>query len=96
MLHFFNDIVNDAESTQKLIIMSIIASLKSEPTCKLIHKIPGSRLFISRLPGLFKKRMLNGLGKHRNSTSVLVALPGNLDIKRLSHGILFVLSKEQV
>ena len=29
----------------------IIASLKSEPTCKLINRIPSSRLLISSLPG---------------------------------------------
>ena len=34
-LHFLNDVVNDIEST----LNSIIATLKSESTCKLINRI---------------------------------------------------------
>ena len=49
---FFNDVANDAESTQKSIITSIIANLKSEITCELINRIPGKRLLISSLPDL--------------------------------------------
>ena len=30
----------------------IMASLKSEPACKLINRIPGLRLLMSSLPGL--------------------------------------------
>ena len=38
-------------SMTKLDNDSIIASLISESTCKLINRIPGSRLLISSLPG---------------------------------------------
>ena len=48
-LHFLNDVANDAESTQKLKNYVIIDSLKSESVGKLISRIPGSRLLISRL-----------------------------------------------
>ena len=50
-LQFLNDIVKDAESTQKIDHYVIFASLKSESTCKLINRIPGLRLLISSLPG---------------------------------------------
>ena len=51
-LHFLNDVVNDIESTRNSIMNDVvIASLKSESTCKLINRIPGSRLLISSLPG---------------------------------------------
>ena len=43
-----NDVDNDAESTQKLKNYVIIASLKSETMGKLINRILGSRLLISR------------------------------------------------
>ena len=33
---FLNDVANDAESTQNSINTPVVASLKSEPTCKLI------------------------------------------------------------
>ena len=36
MLYFSNDVVNDIESTQKVYKYVIIASLNSEPACKLI------------------------------------------------------------
>ena len=55
---------------------AIIASLKSESTCKLINRIPGLDLFISSIT--------------RDSTSILEALPGKLDIKRHSPSILAV------
>ena len=55
-LPFLNDVVNDAESTQK---SKIIVSLKSESVEKLINRIPGLRLLISSLPG-------SALGKHRD------------------------------
>ena len=48
-LHFLYDVANDAESTQKSIIASIIASLKSEPTCKLINRIPGYQVYQASL-----------------------------------------------
>ena len=54
-IYSLNDVANDAESTQKSIITSIIASLKSEPTCKLINRIPGYQVYQARL----QERMLN-------------------------------------
>ena len=42
--YFLNNVANDGELTQKSIITSIIASLMSELTCKLIKRIPGLRL----------------------------------------------------
>ena len=63
-----------------------IASLKSESTCKLINRIPGSRLLITGLPGSGLRRHDESLVKPR----VLEALPGKLDIKRHSHSILYV------
>ena len=35
----------------KIVNYAMIASLKSEPTCKLITRIPGSCLLISSIPG---------------------------------------------
>ena len=49
---------------------------------KLINRIPGSCLLISRVPGSASLAM---------STSVLKALPDKLDIKRHSPSILFLL-----
>ena len=46
----------------------IIASLKSKPTCKLINRIPGSRLLISRLPGSALRMHVELLSKPRDST----------------------------
>ena len=59
-LHFLNDVAHDAKSTQKYVI---IASLKSETMGKLINRIPGSRLFISSLPGLAFRTHIESLGK---------------------------------
>ena len=50
-LHLFSDVVSDAELTKKIDDYVIIASMKSEPTCKLINLIPGLHLFTSSLPG---------------------------------------------
>ena len=50
ILYFFNDVANDAESTQKSKNYVIIASLKSETIGKLINRIPGFGLLISSLP----------------------------------------------
>ena len=41
----------------------IIASLKSESTCKLINRLPGLRLLISSLPGLPLRMHVESLGK---------------------------------
>ena len=66
-LHFLNDVANDAESTQKKIEnYFIIASLKSETTGNLINRIPGSRLFISSLPGWALRTHVESLGKPRD------------------------------
>ena len=57
-----NDVVNDVESTRQSIttctVYVVIASLKSEPTCKL----PGSRLLISSLPGKASRMLVESLG----------------------------------
>ena len=45
MLHFFNDVANDAESTQNQKLRHN-RCLKSETMGKLINRIPGSRLLI--------------------------------------------------
>ena len=79
-LHFLQDVVNDVESNMIIDSYVIIASLKSEPTCKLINRIPGLHLLISCLPGLALRMHVKSLG----STSVLKALPGKLDIKTLT------------
>ena len=57
------------------------ASLKSEPNCKLINRIPGSHLLISSLPGSALRSHVESLGKPHNLASILEALPGKLDIK---------------
>ena len=62
-LHFLNDVVNDIELTQKSIN---IASLSSELACKLINRIPGSRLLISSLPGSASGRHVESLCKPRD------------------------------
>ena len=60
----------------------MIASLKIETMDnKRIHRIPGSRLLISSLPGLALKRLLNRSASLTLSTCVLKALPGKLDIE---------------
>ena len=88
-LHVFNDVVNDFESTRTV----IIASLKSGPTCKLINRIPSSRLLIFQVyQAQLQECMLNrsarmhveSFGKPRDSTSILKDLPDKLDIKRHS------------
>ena len=44
----------------------IIASLNSESACKLINKIPGSRLLISSLPDSALGTHVESLGKPRD------------------------------
>ena len=44
-LHFLKDVVNDAESTQKSKITSLLLAIG-----KLINRIPGSRILITSLP----------------------------------------------
>ena len=79
MLHFLNGAIFDVESTGKTIITPNRLGLKSEPTCKLINRIPGLRhIKFTRL------RIENTFW----STRVLKALPYKLDIKRHSPSIL--------
>ena len=54
---------------------------------KLINRIPGLCLLISSLPRSALRTHVESLGKPRDSTSVLKALPGKLDIKRHSPSI---------
>ena len=56
---------------------------------KLINRMPGSPLLKSGLPGLASRTHVKSLGKPRDSTSVLKAWPGKLDIKRHSPSILY-------
>ena len=67
----------------------IIASLKSEQTCKLMNRIPGSLVLISNLPGSASRAHVESLGKPRDSTSILEAMPGKLDNKRHSPRVLY-------
>ena len=59
----------------------LIASLKSEPTCKLIKRIPGLSLLISNLPDSASRMHVESPGKPRDSASFLKDLAGKLDIK---------------
>ena len=59
----------------------IIASLKSEATCKLIKRIPGLHLMISSLQGSVLRTLAESLGKPHDSTSLLEACLGNLILK---------------
>ena len=74
----------------KSLLFCIIASLKSEPTCKLMNRIPGLCLLISSLPGSTSRMHVESLGKPGNLKSVLEALPGKLDIKGHSPSILYL------
>ena len=62
----------------------IIASLRSESTGKLINRISDLRLLVSSLPGSDSRTHVESLGKPRDSTSILKALSGKLDINRHS------------
>ena len=66
MLHFLNDVANDAESTQEIENYVIIPSLKRETIGKLINIIPGSRLLISSLPASALRAHVESLGKPRD------------------------------
>ena len=69
-LHFLNDVVSDIELTRKSIkLYVIIASLKTEPTCKLINRIPGLRLLISSKPGKASRMHVESFCKPHDSTS---------------------------
>ena len=56
----------------------------------MINRVPGSRLLISSLPGSALRTQVESLCKPRDSTSILKALPGKLDIKRREPCILYV------
>ena len=66
MLHFWNDVAIDAESTQKSKNYVTFASLKIETMGKLINKIPCSRHLISSLPGSALRTHVESLGKPRD------------------------------
>ena len=63
--------------------------MKSEPTGKLIKNIPGSGILISGIPDSATRMRVESLDKPCNSTSILEALPGKLDIKIHSPSILY-------
>ena len=86
------DVVIDLEFDTKIDNYVVIACLKCEPTCKLIKRITGSCLFISRLPGLALRPHVESLGKHRDSTSIFKVLPDKKDIKKISKYIQLVFS----
>ena len=65
-LQFFNDVANDAESTQNIENYVIIPSLKRETIGKLTNRIPGSRLLISSLLGSALRTHVESLGKPRD------------------------------
>ena len=93
-LHFLNDVrlktLNRHENRQ---YNAINDSLKSEATCKLIKRIPGSCLLISNLRGSASRTHVESLGKPHDSTNVLSALPGKLDIKR--HSLVFPIYEQK-
>ena len=55
-LHVLNDVVNDVEFDTKLDNYAMIASLKSEPTCKL-SLAPGILDIKRRKPGILLARL---------------------------------------
>ena len=64
-----------------------VASLKSELNCKLINRILGECLLISSLPS---SALRTHVESTHDSTRILEALPGKLDIKRHSPRILYI------
>ena len=73
----------------------IIASTMSETMGKLIKRIAGSCLLISSLLGSALRINVDSLGKLGDSTSILKAFPGKLDIKRHSPSILYINRSQQ-
>ena len=65
LLHFLNDVDNDAESTEKSIITSYSTDLRMNKLGKMIlsNRIPGSPLLISSLPGLALRMHFESLSK---------------------------------
>ena len=68
----------------------IIASLSRESACKLINRIPGSRLLMSSLPGSALRTHVELVASLAMSTRVLKALPGKFDIKRREPDLLYI------
>ena len=62
-LHFLNDVTNETESHKNKNKYAIIASLKSGTMSMLIHRIQGSRLLISILPGFALRTHVESLDK---------------------------------
>ena len=88
--HFLNEVINDIESTKKIYIYVIIASLNSESACKLINRIPGSRLLKSSLPGSALRMHVESPSKPRAVNKLSQSLSGKLNIKRHSPSILYI------
>ena len=65
-LHFFNDVANDAESTQNQKLRHNCCFEEWSTMGKLINRIPGSRLLISSLPGSALRTHVESLGKPRD------------------------------
>ena len=65
-LHFLNDGANDAASTQKSIISLYSLVRRVNQLGKLVNRIPGSRLLISRLPSSPGKPVIK-----RHSSSIV-------------------------
>ena len=95
MLHFLNDVANDAEST-KIENYVIIASLKSKTMGKLINRIPGSRLLISSLPGSALRTHVESLSKPCNVHKPSQSFAGKLDHKRHSPSILHIFGTARI
>ena len=91
-VHFLNDVINDAKSTQKSKNYTIIASLKSETIGKLINRIAGLRLLISRLPGSALRSHVESLDKPHDVNKRSKSLATKLDIK-VTH-LVFSLSRQ--
>ena len=65
-LHFFNDVANDAESTQNQKLRHYRCFEEWSTMGKLINRIPGSRLLISSLPGSALRTNVESPGKPRD------------------------------
>ena len=62
-LAFFNDVDNDAESTQKSTIAPYSLVRRVNKLCKPINRIPSSHLLISSLPGSASRTYVESLCK---------------------------------
>ena len=65
-LHFFNDVANDAESTQNQTLRHNRCFEELSTMGYLINRIPGSRLLISSIPGSALRTHVESLGKPRD------------------------------